>query len=273
MEKSGTIVYIGTEDNLKSCLGLSSILEDGWDVKLVIAYDSHSISKAQDSLLHSVKQSIIKVIRYQPKLYNTIRTIFNKHDKIEYKRMGDLCKLFDVPYISTTDKTLLSVRDQINANLPDIILSNGWMFKITYDIFTIARIIALNCHSSYLPEYRGGNVTFAPLINQEKQSGVTVHQLVENFDAGLILAQERVDIAPNETPETLNLKRAKITGEVLIKALEIAGFENLYKPNPISPFYFRCNYKTYKRYKRINNFRKFFGLPIKRYEPRERYDI
>lgn len=273
MEKDRTIVYLGTENNPKSCLALEDILENGWNIKLVIAYSPPKVIQKQTSIFHRVKSKLTQFIRSNQFIYTIARKLLKKPIKLEFKNMEVLCNLYSIQYNKTTDKTLQTLKNQIEDLSPDVILSNGWMFKITDDIFSLANIITLNCHSSYLPEYRGGNVTYAPLINEEKQSGVTVHQLVDKFDAGLILAQERVTIDHNETPDSLNTKRAQITGCVICKALEVAGNKELYKPNPPSPFYFRCGYKTYKRYKRVNYLRKLLGLDIKRYEPKQRYDI
>jgi methionyl-tRNA formyltransferase len=274
MDRNSSIVYLGTENNSKSCLGLEDILEDGWHVRLVIAYEPSTQENRRRSFLGRIECSLAKVIRLCPPIERLIRRILRRRRiPIEFKSMKELSGLHNVPYEAISDRSLQTLKDRIAHISPDVILSNGWMFKVTEDIFSLARLIALNCHSSYLPEYRGGNVTYAPLINAENRSGVTVHQLVERFDAGPILAQRRVSIDPGEIPQSLNAKRAQITGQVIIEAFKIAGHEELYKPNPPSPFYFRCDYATYERYKLINFLRKLIGAPIKRYEPRERYDI
>lgn len=277
MNRENRIVYLGTEGNLKSILGLDEIVRDGWNVRLVIAYDGPPV--VAPGGVRGVSNKILSHARQRfPTIYTFLRSIYRR--KISSKTLSNIppnmkaiCDANQIQYISTADKFLQSLKDDIRAVSPDVILSNGWQFKITKDIFSIACLMALNCHSSYLPEYRGGNVTFAPLINEEKQSGVTVHELTDKFDAGVILAQERVSIEPGETPESLNMKRALITGKVLITALENAGHPERYKPNPPSPFYFRCDFATYRRMKMINSLRKLVGLPIIRYEPNKRYDV
>jgi folate-dependent phosphoribosylglycinamide formyltransferase PurN len=273
MERSKRIVYLCTENNSKSYLGLEEILKDEWNVVLVIAYVHTLQGMARKSFCERVWRALVSPRRTCLRLYARLKKVLGKNKTLELMSIAELCELHTVQYVQTTDTTLQTMKDCIASVSPDVVLSNGWMFKVTEDVFSLAGLIALNCHSSYLPEYRGGNVTFAPLINEEKQSGVTVHQLVKQFDAGLILAQERVNIEPGENPISLNVKRAQITGGVLIRALDTVGHEELYKENPPSPFYFRCDYATYKRFKRINFLRKIIGLPIKRYEPKERYDI
>ena len=272
MDRDKTIVYLGTEGNPKCCLGLKEILEDGWLVKLVIAYVPPSLSSGRRSVLQRAKRTATPFLKRLMQLGGTRHEEFGA-ESLEFRNMQALCDAHQICYRSTQETSLTSLIPDIERVSPDVILSNGWMFKVSGAVSSRARLIALNCHSSYLPEYRGGNITYAPLINEEKQSGVTVHQLVEKFDAGPILSQKRVSIEPGETPRSLNMKRAQIAGRVITEALRVAGHPELYRPNPPSSFYFRCTRATYRRYKRINSLRKMIGLPIKRYEPQERYDI
>ena len=273
MERSNKIVYLCTENNAKCYLGLEEILKDEWNVVLVIAYVNTMQQKARKCLYKRIRQALVSPGRTCLRLYARLKRVFGKSKPLELICIAELCGLHTVQYVQTTDKSLQNLKNCIATVSPDVVLSNGWMFRITEDVFSLASLIALNCHSSYLPEYRGGNVTYAPLINEERQSGVTVHQLVKQFDAGLILAQERVNIELGENPVSLNTKRAQITGGVLIRALDTVGHEELYKKNPQSPFYFRCDYAMYRRFKRVNFLRKIIGLPIKRYEPKQRFDI
>jgi methionyl-tRNA formyltransferase len=265
-KKKMNIVYLGTEGNMKSCLGLEEILRDGWKVGLVVGYIPH---KRVGSRWSVIKQVVAKLISLPLLIFRAKRGKL----RTSYRTMRDLLSSYDFQLVLTSDTSLKSVYKTIKAQHCDILLSNGWQFKITPDVSSLARVEALNCHSSYLPEYRGGNVTYAPLINEEKESGVTVHTIVERFDAGLILAQERVSIAKGETPASLNAKRARITGKVLIAALSIAGEREKYKPNPGRHFYFRCSHRTYMNYRVINFLRKLIGMKIKRFEPQVRDDL
>lgn len=85
-------------------------------------------------------------------------------------------------------------------------------------LFQKAKKFAINYHDAPLPRYAGVNATSWALINGEKTHGVTWHILVEKVDAGDILVQKWVDIAPDDTVSSLNLKCAE-------QALK--GFEEL----------------------------------------------
>ena len=74
----------------------------------------------------------------------------------------------------------------------------------------------INSHPSLLPKYGGQGmygryVHEAVVKNNEKISGVTVHEVNEKYDDGKIILQKQLDISEGETPQTLEQK---------IKALE-----------------------------------------------------
>lgn len=61
----------------------------------------------------------------------------------------------------------------------------------------------LNIHPSLLPKYKGLD-TFARAIEAgDSHAGSSVHVVTHELDAGEVLAQVRVAIAPDDTPETL----------------------------------------------------------------------
>ena len=61
----------------------------------------------------------------------------------------------------------------------------------------------LNIHPSLLPKYKGLD-TFARAIEAgDSHAGASVHLVTPELDAGEVLAQARVAIAPDDTPESL----------------------------------------------------------------------
>ncbi len=64
----------------------------------------------------------------------------------------------------------------------------------------------LNIHPSLLPKYKGLD-TFARAIEAgDNHAGASVHVVTPELDAGEVLAQVRVTIAPGDTPETLGAR-------------------------------------------------------------------
>ena len=66
----------------------------------------------------------------------------------------------------------------------------------------------LNIHPSLLPAYGGkgmyGNRVHQAVIEAgEKESGITIHRVDEIYDNGAIVAQYKLKVLPDDTPETL----------------------------------------------------------------------
>jgi len=66
-----------------------------------------------------------------------------------------------------------------------------------------------NIHFSALPKYRGMYTSCWPILNGEKESGVTIHKIDAGIDTGNIIDQIRFDILPDDTAIMLYTKYIK----------------------------------------------------------------
>lgn len=64
----------------------------------------------------------------------------------------------------------------------------------------------INYHDALLPSYAGMYATTWAIANGESRHGITWHAVVQGIDTGDILAQQEVEILPDETVFSLNLK-------------------------------------------------------------------
>ena len=77
----------------------------------------------------------------------------------------------------------------------------------------------LNLHPSLLPQYRGPTPVPQQILNKETESGISIIKMTGEFDAGPIIAQEKVPVLPDDTTPVL-LKRCFTSGaKLLIKIL------------------------------------------------------
>ncbi len=79
---------------------------------------------------------------------------------------------------------------------------------------------ALNVHPSLLPRYggkgmHGAKVHEAVLAAGERETGVTVHLVTGDVDAGPTLEQRRMTVEAQDTPETLRARLAPLELEAL----------------------------------------------------------
>jgi methionyl-tRNA formyltransferase len=92
--------------------------------------------------------------------------------------------------------------------------------KIGRDILTMFPVGIINLHGSLLPAYRGAAPVQWAVLRGEAETGVTVFRLVEQMDAGPILAQRRTRIGDDETADDLADRLARIGCDCLRGALE-----------------------------------------------------
>lgn len=82
-----------------------------------------------------------------------------------------------------------------------------------------ARPLALNIHPTLLPKYRGPTTGPYILMNNEKESGSSVHCLTDEVDAGDIVVQSHVPIGPFDTVRSMQRKVYAAEPELVIEAL------------------------------------------------------
>lgn len=86
---------------------------------------------------------------------------------------------------------------------PDLIVSGGFPWRIPADVIALPRFGAINFHDALLPRHRGPNATGWAFRLDDRETGVTIHRMTPEFDAGAILAQVRVPITDDDTWATL----------------------------------------------------------------------
>jgi methionyl-tRNA formyltransferase len=78
----------------------------------------------------------------------------------------------------------------------------------------------LNVHPSLLPRWRGAAPIQAALLAGDAETGVTIMRLVQAMDAGPILLQQRVPIAPEDDYVSLEPRLARLGAGLLVEALD-----------------------------------------------------
>lgn len=76
-----------------------------------------------------------------------------------------------------------------------------------------------NIHPSLLPDLRGAAPVQWALLKGYKQTGVSVFKLVKAMDAGDIIAQREIEVAPDDDAENLYLRLSDIGSELAYESL------------------------------------------------------
>jgi methionyl-tRNA formyltransferase len=77
----------------------------------------------------------------------------------------------------------------------------------------------VNVHPSLLPRYRGAAPVARAIAAGDTETGVTILYLSEELDAGDIILQRRVPVAPDDTTRTLTARLAEDGAALLTEAL------------------------------------------------------
>ena len=109
----------------------------------------------------------------------------------------------NLPVYTTEEINSPSWIKKISELKPDIIFSFYYRKMIASGILAIPELGAFNLHGSLLPRYRGRCPANWVIINGEKQTGVTLHYMIEKPDAGDIVGQKEVAIDYRDTAKTL----------------------------------------------------------------------
>lgn len=77
-----------------------------------------------------------------------------------------------------------------------------------------------NVHASLLPKFRGAAPVHHAILAGEAATGVTIIKLVEQMDAGDIVAAAQTPIAPGETTGQLTERLSRMGARLLVEALD-----------------------------------------------------
>ena len=105
----------------------------------------------------------------------------------------------------------------------DLIVLAGVMNKISDALLTAYPGKIINIHPALLPKHGGKgmygmHVHEAVVAAGEKESGITIHYINENYDEGDIIFQAKCEVLPADTPEEVATK---------VHALEYAHYPHV----------------------------------------------
>lgn len=101
----------------------------------------------------------------------------------------------------------------------DLVVLAGFM-RILSGAF-VSRWPILNVHPSLLPAFPGAHAVTDALEYGVKVTGVTVHFVVEEVDAGPIVVQEAIAVQPDDTPDTLHERIKAVEHRLLPDAIAL----------------------------------------------------
>lgn len=118
-----------------------------------------------------------------------------------------------------------TLADAVGEGNPDLIVSAGFM-KILGAAFLArfgGRII--NTHPALLPSFPGAHGVRDALAYGVKVTGSTVHFVDEGVDTGPVIAQEAVQVAPDDTEDSLHERIKQVERKLIVSVLRRAQID------------------------------------------------
>ena len=88
------------------------------------------------------------------------------------------------------------------------------------ELLSIPKLGVINRHNALLPKNRGRLTPFWVLYKGEKETGVSIHFVTEDLDAGDIIVQKRFTITEKDNFNTVVKKNYKIAPLAMLEALD-----------------------------------------------------
>lgn len=97
----------------------------------------------------------------------------------------------------------------------DFLITAAFGQYIPTNILNLAKKASINVHGSLLEKYRGAAPIQHALLNNEKETGISLIYMIEKMDAGDIIFSKQINIEKDDTAIEIYDKLAKITNENL----------------------------------------------------------
>jgi len=108
----------------------------------------------------------------------------------------------------------------LQALTPDLLVVAAYGQILAKDVLAVTPHGGINVHASLLPKYRGAAPIAWAIYHGEKKTGVTIIKMSVQLDAGDMLAQEAIDIGPEETAGELEVRLAALGARMSLAVID-----------------------------------------------------
>jgi methionyl-tRNA formyltransferase len=154
---------------------------------IVFAYHNVGVRCLSVLLAHGV--DVVRVVTHQD----------SPNETIWFDSVAELAARHGIPVITPDEPNDPAVVAELTALQPDFVFSFYYRLMLKAPLLALPRQGAWNMHGSLLPKYRGRVPVNWAIIHGERETGATLHRMLEKPDAGDIVAQQAVPILPDDT--------------------------------------------------------------------------
>jgi methionyl-tRNA formyltransferase len=163
-----------------------------------------------DFLRVGMKYAVMKALAYAPEFLRGSR----------FSSLQQLSKKKGLKVIPDSNINAPAFLEKIGSMDLDLIISVAAPVIFKQEILAVPKLGCINIHNGKLPKYRGMLPNFWQMYHNEKNVGITIHEINPKIDDGRIILQKEVEILPGETLDSL-IKRTKREGaHLMIEAIQ-----------------------------------------------------
>jgi methionyl-tRNA formyltransferase len=104
---------------------------------------------------------------------------------------------------------------------PDLIITCAYGQFIPNEVLLLPKLGAINIHGSLLPKYRGGAPIHHAIMNDEKETGISIMKMAAKMDAGDVYSQHKLTIDKTDSYDTLAAKMSNLAKDAILKDLPL----------------------------------------------------
>ncbi len=167
-----------------------------------------------------ILESIIK----NKEKFHLVLTITKPHSKagsvydVYQNKIKELSILND-SHIIQPKKITSEIAEEVRELEPDVVVVASYGEILSQEFLDIPKYGCVNLHASLLPELRGASPVQNAIIQDKKETGVTLMKMDAGLDTGDIISQVSIEIKPIDTTQTLLEKLSKLGAQLLTKDL------------------------------------------------------
>jgi methionyl-tRNA formyltransferase len=191
---------------------------------VVFAYHDVGVRCLKTLLSAKIEVPLVVTVRDDPK------------ESPWFASVADTAREYGLPVVTPEDANGVEFMERVAQLQPDFIFSFYYRSMLGAPLLRGASRGALNMHGSLLPKYRGRAPVNWAILNGERETGATLHYMVERADAGDIVDQLAVPILEDDDAREVFGKVTAAAEIVLARSLPglIAG-DAPRRPQPIEP--------------------------------------
>ena len=153
-----------------------------------------------------------------------------------YASVADTARDYGIEVATPADANTPQLEQRLANLRPDFLFSFYYRSLLKAPLLRCARRGALNMHGSLLPKFRGRAPVNWAILSGERETGATLHYMVERADAGDIVDQLAIPILGDDDARAVFAKVTVAAETILARSLPglIAGSAPR-RPQPIEP--------------------------------------